>query len=558
MTGYDDGKLLLYRPGYKWSFHNSVWGECANDGCWALSGSDKGPLLMGLDAGTTRVRALVFTADGRPVAESSRPTPMTYPHPGWAGYETESLWLAAVAAMRDALEQIDDPRRIVGIGSTSVGETGIGLDASGNPTAPAIGWFDKRSAAECAILAERYGADALAVRTGMRMDPIAGLPKMMWFQRNDPEAFARTAHWLTVADYLNYRLCGEIATDYSLASRTLALDMRTLDWADDIIAAAGIPTHLFQQLVPSGTRLGTVTADAAAATGLPADCVVAAAGHDHPLGALAAGVFTPGTLIDSLGTSEACLFAVDRPIDDPAIFAQGFEQEVFVVDKPMYLALGGLYTCGAAVEWFRSSFAGGADFETLNAGAAEVPPGSLGVTFLPHLRLGTPPNQDTRSRGAFIGLSTDANPAVLYRAMLEGFACDLKNLADAMGDIPRILAGEPTGAGAITDTIKRIRIIGGGSKNELLLKIKATIYDRTLDVVEVQEAVSLGAALFAGMAAGVYANLDRALAAVPQTVHQIEPVPEWRDLYRHRFEQVWQPAVKALQPLHWAARAGSQ
>ena len=493
-------------------------------------------------------------------AEGSRPTPMTYPNPGWAGYETEALWQAAVAAIRDALAKLDDPRRVVGVASASVGETGIGLDRQGVPTAPAIAWFDKRSSAEDAALRERYGGDALTLRTGMRLDPIAGLPKMMWFQRTDPEAFARTAHWLTVADYLNYRLSGEVATDYSLASRTLALDMRTLDWADDIIDAAGIPRHLFPRLVPSGARLGAVTPDASRDTGLPTDCVVAAAGHDHPLGALAAGVFTAGTLIDSIGTSEAALFAVERPIDNPAIFAQGFEQEVFVVDKPMYLVLGGLYTCGAAVEWFRANFAGGADFAALNAGAADVPPGSLGVTFLPHLRLGTPPNQDNRSRGAFIGLSTDANPAVLYRAILEGIACDLKNLADAMGAIPSVLSDQQ-GQGraadaAFGDAIKRIRIIGGGAKNELLLKIKATIYDRTLDVVDVQEAVSLGAALFAGMAAGVYTDLDAALASVPQTVNQIEPVPEWRELYRQRFREVWQPAVKALQPLHWAARQG--
>ncbi|MEZ5668499.1 MAG: FGGY family carbohydrate kinase [Alphaproteobacteria bacterium] len=515
------------------------------------------PLLVGLDAGTTRVRALVFDAETcRPVAEGSQPTPMDYPHPGWAGYETEALWRAAAAAIRQALAGVDDPRRIVGIGTSSVGETGIGLDAAGEPTAPAIAWFDKRSHAECEDLRARHGDDALTLRTGMRLDPIAGLPKMLWFKRNHPDAFARTAHWLTVADYLNYRLSGVVATDYSLASRTLALDMRSLAWADDLIDDAGIPRHLFQQVLPSGARLGPLTPEAAAATGLPAHCVSAVAGHDHPLGALAVGVFTPGTLIDSLGTSEACLFAIDRPIDEPAIFAQGFEQEVFVVDRPMYLALGGLYTCGAAVEWFRKNLAGGADFDTLNAGAATVPPGSLGVTFLPHLRLGTPPNLDNRSRGAFIGLSTDATPAVFYRALLEGVAFDLKNLADAMGAIPRILAGEAAGAGGITDAIRRIRIIGGGSKNELLLRIKATVYDRTLDVVEVPEAVSLGAALFAGMAAGVYAGLDAALAAVPQTVHRIEPVPEWRDLYRQRFREVWQPAVKALQPLHWAARGG--
>jgi xylulokinase len=500
------------------------------------------PLLLGVDAGTTRVRALIFTASGAKVAEGSTPTPMDVPHPGWVEFDSDRLWEGAVAAIRTAVAQVDDPGRIVGVATSSVGETGIGLDAEGRPTARAIGWYDKRAKAEEIRLREMFDPDRLALRLGMRVDPIAGLLKQMWFRRTDPDAFARTAHWLTVADFLTYRLSGEVVTDYSIACRQLALDLHTLDWAWDLIEAVGVPRHQFQQILPSGTRVGTIRPEVAAATGLPEGCVVGVGGHDHPLGGLAVGAFEPNTLIDSLGTSEACLLAIDRPFEDPAIVAQGFEQGVFVVERPMYFALGGLYTCGAAVEWFRSAFAGGASYDSLNEGAAAVPPGSLGVHFFPHLRLGTPPNQDARSRGAFIGLNTDANPAVLYRALLEGIAYDLRNLKDAVTAIP----------GAPQDP--RIRIIGGGAKNSLLLKIKATVYERTLDVVEVEEAVSLGAALFAGLAAGVYRGLDEALKAVPRTVQQVEPVPEWGALYRHRFENVWRPAVKALQPLHWAAQ----
>ena len=500
-----------------------------------------GPLLMGIDAGTTRVRALVFTAAGEPIAEGSTPTPIEFPQPGWADYDSDLFWEGTIAAIKAAVDQVDDPTRIVGAATSSVGETGIGLDADGRPTARAIAWYDKRSKAAEQRMRTLFDADMLTRRTGMRVDPIAGICKQMWFKETDPEAFARTQHWLTVADFMTYKLCGEVVTDFSIASRQLALDLNTLTWADDIIDAAGIPRHQFQQLLPSGTRLRTILPEVADATGLPRDCVVAVGGHDHPLGGLTVGAFEPNVMIDSLGTSEAVLLALDRPITDPAIFAQGFEQGVFVVDRPMYFSLGGLYTCGAAVEWFRAAFVGGADYETLNQGAAAVPPGSLGVHFLPHLRLGTPPNQDARSRGAFLGLNTDADPSVLYRALLEGFAYDLRNLKDAMTAIP----------GAPDDP--EIRIIGGGSKNTLLLQIKATVYDRTLKVVEVEEAVSLGAALFAGIAAGVYANLDEALAAVPRTVHEVEPVPEWRALYADRFENVWKPAVTALQPLHWAA-----
>lgn len=500
------------------------------------------PLMLGLDAGTTRVRALVFAPDGTLVAEGSAPTPLDYPQPGWADYDPADLWAAAVAALRGATAQLDDPRRIVGLAAASVGESAVPIDAADRPTSRAIAWFDKRTEDQVAFLERTIGLEALSLRTGMRLEPIGGLCKMLWFREHEPEAFARTRIWLHIAEFLAWKLSGQAATDHSLASRTLAMDIKTLAWADDLLDELGIPDGLFQPLAAAGTPLGPVTAEAAAETGLPETCTVAVGGHDHILGALVIGALAPGALLDSLGTAEALLFARDAPLTDPQLARDGYAQGVLVIEKPLYYFLGGLFTSGACVDWFRRELADNAGHAELIAAGEAVPPGSIGVHFLPHFRIGSPPFPGGAARGAFFGLSTDVTRAELYRALLEGLAYDAHGIVDGM------LALSPETAG------DRILATGGESRNALLMRIKASVYDRPIEIVEQPEAVSLGAALLGGLAAGVYDSLDAALAAVRPASHTVAPEPDWVPLYADRFANVFRPAHRALAPLYEAAQ----
>ena len=173
----------------------------------------------------------------------------------------------------------------------------MSLDAAGQETGPAIAWFDKRTRAEVALIAARIGVDRLFAISGLAPNPIFGLCKLLWHRRHRPDAFARTAKWLNVADYLAWRLCGEMATDYSLACRTYALDISALAWSDEVLGAMEVDASLMAPLLASGRRLGTVGAAAAAATGLPRHCVVTVGGHDHVVGALAADAMRPGVLL---------------------------------------------------------------------------------------------------------------------------------------------------------------------------------------------------------------------------------------------------------------------
>jgi xylulokinase len=495
-----------------------------------------GPLLVGADVGTTNVKVVAFDASGQVVAHASTPTPTHYPRPGRAHYDPEELWQVFATTLRKVTGQLNDTSRVASIAIASMGEAAVPLDAEGRPTHEIIAWFDGRAQPQAERLNRTFGRDHLFSVTGLSLQPIFGLCKLLWLKENEPEAFDRAASWLNVADYVAFRLSGVAATDYSLASRTLALDLSRLQWAEDLLREVDVPPELFAPLRQSGSSLGPVSPEAAEATGLPQNTQVAVGGHDHVCGALATGVTEPGTMLNSLGTAEAIFLPLERPLTDPEVGHQGYTQGAHVAGE--YYVFGGQYTSGASVEWFRGSLGDKADYETLIAEAEKVPPGSLGVFFLPHLRLANPPYDDPRSRGAFVGLSTDVTRGVLFRAVLEGLAFDSRNSL------------QPLLTHSNVEKLRAIYAIGGGTQNRLLMRIKATVLDRTVTVVGVDEATSLGAAILGGVGAGVYADFPSALKELRYDETPVEPVSDQVRLYNELFRQVYRQLYPSLRAVH--------
>ena len=352
---------------------------------------------------------------------ASSPTPTRYPGPGRADHDPEELWTSFAATLRRVTERLDDPGRVASIAVASVGEAAVPLDSRGDPTGDIIAWFDGRAGPQAVRLGRAVGQDRLFGLTGLSLQPIFGLCKLLWLKENEPDAYSRTATWLNVADFMAFRLCGVAATDFSLASRTLALNLQGLRWADELLEEVGIPPDLFAPLRKSGSPLGPVSGEAASLTGLPEGACVAAGGHDHVCGALAVGVTSAGTMLNSLGTAEAIFLPLERPLTDPKVGTQGYTQGAHVAGG--YYVFGGQYTSGASVEWLRGIL-DGAGYDTLIPEAESVPPGSFGAFFLPHLRLANPPYDDPAARGAFVGLSTDVGRGALFRSVLEGLAYD--------------------------------------------------------------------------------------------------------------------------------------
>ena len=493
------------------------------------------PVLIGADVGTTNIKVVAFDRSGLAVESASSPTPTRYQGPGRASHDPEELWFSFAATLRQVTGRLDDPARVASIAVASVGEAAVPLDASGDPTGDIIAWFDGRARSQAERLGRAAGRDRLFALTGLSLQPIFGLCKLLWLKENAPDAYSRTATWLNVADFMAFRLCGVAATDFSLASRTLALDLHNLRWAGELLEEVGVPPDLFAPLRESGSPLGPVTREAAGTTGLPEGACVAAGGHDHVCGALAVGVTETGTMLNSLGTAEAIFLPLERPLIDPRVGNEGYTQGAHVAGR--YYVFGGQYTSGASVEWLREIF-GRVDYDALISEAEEVPPGSLGAFFLPHLRLASPPYDDPAARGAFVGLSTDVGRGALFRAVLEGLAYDSRNSL------------EPLLAHTSLESLRAIYAIGGGTQNRLLMRIKATVMNQGITVSGVKEATSVGAAILGGVGAGVYPDIPSALQELRYDQSTVEPVPNEVAFYDDAFRKVYGRLYPSLRGVH--------
>ncbi len=500
-----------------------------------------GPLLAGIDVGTTNIKALVFDTAGRVKASASAPTPTHYPRPGWAYHKPEEIWACTLTLLRNVVSQLNGTGPISSIAVSSMAEAGVPLDAGDRPTADIIAWFDRRTTPQATWLDQTIGRDRIYRLTGLPLRPIFGLCKVLWLKENVPEAFAKTVSWLNVADYITFRLCGEKATDYSLASRTLAFDLHQLNWHAGLLEEAGISPALFAPVMPSGTPLGRLLPDVARTSGLPIDVQVTTGGHDHVCGALAVGAIEPDTLLNSLGTAEALCIAGGHPWLSAEIAEQGYTSGAHVAPDRFYV-LGGIYTSGASVEWLRNLLGNDVYYDTLIDEAEAVPAGSLGVHFQPHLRLGNPPHNDPASRAAFVGLTADVTRGTLFRAVLEGLAFECRLCLDAITSHPEIRLP------------KRIVAIGGNTRNRLLMQIKSSVLNQRISIAEVEESVALGAAVLGGLGAGVYTDIDSVRNELSYDSRTIEPNVEQVEIYETSFQSVYRKIFPALQSLHHNVR----
>lgn len=493
------------------------------------------PLFLGIDIGTTNSKTIAFEPTGSTVAQASCPTP-THSHTnGWAFYDPEEIWQTVVGLMRTVVAQLDQPTRIVSIGVASYGETGVPLDAHGEPTHEAIAWFDSRTLPQAQWLQKTVGAEPLFRVTGVALQPILGLCKVLWLRDNEADAFARTRLWLNMADYITFRLCGVPATDYSLASRMMCMDLQQRSWATDLLATVGIDPTILAPLLPGGTALGPLLPEIATLTGLSQQTQVAVGGLDHVCGALALGVNRPGDVLNSIGTAEGLFVPVEQPVLDPVYGHQGYSQGVHLAGG--YYLFGGLYTSGAAVEWFRKNFADNTDHATLFADAATVPAGSHGAFFLPHLRQSSPPHLDLAARGAFINLHAEMGQASLLRAVIEGLAYEMRYSLE-----PLLHYGNFTQPGTIY-------VAGGGAYNQLYSQIKASVLNIPLTVVDVKETSTLGAALLGSVGAGIFRDLQQAWDTLSHNHQQIEPIVADSTLYGDAYQTIYQRIYETLRTL---------
>jgi xylulokinase len=475
------------------------------------------PTLVGLDVGTTGVKALALSPDGEVLATATRGYPLSTPRTGWSEQDPEDWWQAADAA----LAEVAAGRDVAGLGLSGQMHGLVALDAADRVIRPAILWNDQRTAAECAEIEERVGFERLVELTGNRALTGFTAPKLLWLRRHEPDAFARIARVLLPKDYVRLRLTGEWAIDVSDASGTLLLDVGRRAWSDEVLAALDLPAGWLPPLLESPQRAGEV---GASHTLLQATPVAAGAG-DQPAAAVGVGAVRPDVLSVVLGTSGVVLAPLPAYAHDPAGRVHAFCHAV----PDAWQAMGVMLSAAGSLAWFHERLAADVPFDELVVEAERWQPGANGLVFLPYLAGERTPHADPDARGAFAGLELRHDRGALVRAVLEGVAFGLRDCLDLL----RALGVEGTVA----------RVSGGGARGELWLRIVASVLDLPLELTASEEGSAFGAALLGGVAAGVFADVDEAVARCVRVTHVVEPDPAWRDAYAALL-----PRYRALYP----------
>ncbi len=479
--------------------------------------------LMGIDLGSTSLKAVVYDLDGRAVAAGSRPTEKCHPdaaHPEWTVWQPEQIWGGTSAAIREALGGVDDPRAVRAVAVSGMGMDGLPVDAEGRWLYPFISWHDPRTAPQLAWWAEHVGIERTFAIGGNPVWPINSALRIRWMMEHQPEIIARADKWLLIEDFVNFLLTGRRVTDYSMASCTMLFDQRRLEWSEELIAASGIERRLLCEVLPSGTVIGEVTAEASQATGLAQGTPVVLGGHDHLCGALPVGVYAPGRVLDVVGTWEIVTAITAQPVLDVRLQRAGMTVQAHVARHRH--ATWGANVAAEMLEWYaqhygspaagKASHEGGSTWEHLMAQAAASPPGARGVMFLPHMSGAACPTVDAKSLGALVGLSTRATAGDVVRAIIEGLNYQFLDILTAMENCLGIRA-------------ERIVAVGGGTRNRFWMQSKADVAGLPIEVPQIEEATPLGAAILAGMGVGLYRDEEEAFRRVyrPGVVYQPDP-----------------------------------
>jgi len=502
--------------------------------------------LVGIDLGSTSLKAVIYDLAGNAVAKSSRPTERFNPypdHPDWAIWKPEQIWGGTAEALREAVAQIKNPADIKGVAVTGMGMDGVPMTMGGQWLYPFISWHCPRTKPQQEWWLERIGAEKQFAISGNPIWAINSALRLLWMREHEPKILEKTHKWLLIEDFVNFMLCGEFATDYSMASNTLLLDQRSRTYSEELLEISGIDRRLLPGPRPSGTILGEVHAKAAEATGLPKGTPVVLGGHDFLCGALPAGAFKPGVVLSVLGTWDIIVAALPEPVLTPEVCRMGAWVDSHVAKDTW--AIMGSAVAAEMLEWFRREYGleekqkaetqGGVDWDYLMEAAKVSPPGANGVMFLPHMSGSTFPIVDPNSTGAFIGLRNITTKADMLRAVVEGLNYQFV----------QILKGLETGVGLKADTLVAV---GGGTKNAFSMQNKADMAGKPIETPEIEEATPLGAAILAGIGVGLYKDEQDAYDRVRRPGKVYEPNLALTAKYAERFkvfERIY-PALKEV------------
>jgi xylulokinase len=481
--------------------------------------------FIGIDTSTTATKALLMDTSGKVLGVASNEYSFETPHPLWSEQSPTLWWDATTESIRQVLAKTKvDTSAVKGIGLTGQMHGLVLLDEKGEVLRPSILWNDQRTAMQCDEIRQRLGKQKLIQITGN--DALTGFtaPKILWVQENEPEIWKRVRHILLPKDYVRYKLTGEFGIDCADGAGTILFDLKTRDWSHEVLNALGIPIEYLPKVYEGTDITGTLLPNVAGELGLPAGIPVVGGGGDQAASAVGTGAVSAGVASLSLGTSGVVFVTTDTP----AIESEG-RLHAFCHSVPgKWHFMGVMLSAAGSLRWHRDTFAPGTDYDTLLKPAADTPPGSDGLLFLPYLTGERTPYPDPLARGAFVGLTVRHTLPHMTRAVIEGVSFGLRDSFELIKN-------------AGVAPIKEVRVTGGGAKSQLWRQILADVLNVELTTLASEEGAAYGAALLAAVGTGTFKDVQTACERIIQITGITKPgantslyneiYPIYRDLY---------------------------
>lgn len=476
--------------------------------------------ILGLDIGTASTKAVLFDLAGAELLAVEQAYHLHSPQPGWVEQDPEEVWQALVAVLRTVVERAGTRRRILALTLAAQGGSVIPATAGGRPIYPMITWMDGRAEE----VVKQWQAEGLEARikhiSGWSLHPGLPLPVIAWLRRFRPGVFAEAERYLGINDFLTYRLTGRFCTNLSSGTEMQLVEVGAGRWSQELCNLAGIRPEQLSDLAQAGKVIGPLTPEAGRLTGLPETTLVVNGGHDQCCTALALGMIAPGKLMLACGTA----WVITGVVETPAVEVAGMDLNFHVVPGRWTISqlLGGL---GASLAWWVQAYwpspghSQAEGYAALNGALEQSRPGCNNLLFIP--LTGAAQLAVSAPHGGFVGLRLDHTRADMGRAIMEGAAFELRWALEKIRQ-----AKLP---------VERLWLVGGATRSPLWPSILADVSGVPFSVAEYTHWPALGAAILAGVGAGVFDSVEAGLAHFRQLAREIRPNPACRQLYDERF-----------------------
>jgi len=485
--------------------------------------------LIGIDIGTTSTRSIIIDEDGCLVASSTKDYKLYIPKPGWAEQDPRDWWGAVAFTIKDALSISNiSPQNIACIGLSGQMHGSVFLDSSGEVIRPAILWNDQRTYRQCDKIYSIFGYEGFIKLSYNKALPGFTAPKILWLKETEPDNYRKIYKILLPKDYIRYRLSGKYVSEVSDAAGTILMDIPKRNWSDKILEGLKINKSFLPDVYESTVVSSKVNKSASQLIGLVEGTPIVGGASDNAAGAVGSGIIKQGLISDSIGTSGVVFASSDTPLYDKEGRVHSF---CHAVPKKWHLT-GVTLSAAGSLKWYYDTFGPSKKientyphvkgYELLNRQAENVPPGSGGLIFLPYLSGERTPHGDPYARGVFFGISYPHSQDHFVRSIMEGVAFSQLDCLSLMRDV-----------GISSD---KVVLFGGGAKSRLWRQIIADILSTKIVTLNIKEGPAYGAALLAGVGAGIYGSVEQAVDRTIKEVDQIEPIREDVEKYKKIYE----------------------